>query len=109
MAASQQVTAGPAGLDHHFLKEAMPDPRLAGFQRSFGLPKRGAFSQFRRALPDGGCVHIRVYPRWYEVHWDRVDPRTSPFGHWWHDVKGGPATFLATVALLAGALWRPFR
>ncbi len=38
--------------------------------------KKGSKTQYRR-----GNWHIREYDNYYSVHYDKIDPRSDPFGH----------------------------
>ena len=101
------VLAQPAGKDAYLLKSALPHPAEAGMDRHFGLPKRGSFRHYRRRVRGISCLHVREYPDHYECHWDRVDPRLRPLGHWWHDVRGGKSSIVASAGALAALVAVP--
>lgn len=100
-AVERLVLAQPAGKDVHLLKSALPHPSK-DMDKAMGLPKGGSFKHFRRTVRGQSCLHVREYPRHYEAHWDRLDPRLRPVGHWWHDVRGGKSSLLAAALLILG-------
>lgn len=61
-------------------KDAVPHPLDAGFVRHTGDP-RGQHADYRRPLPDGRGVHVKEYRDSFAIHWDKVDPLESWFGH----------------------------
>lgn len=102
------VLMQPPGKDVHLLKAALDHPLEADMDKAIGLPKGGSFKHYRRRVRGVSCLHVREYARHYEVHWDRLDPRLRPLGHWWHDVRGGKSTLMAGCALLGALAALPF-
>jgi len=73
-------------------KEVLPS--LEGFDFSetiLGDPD-GSLRQFRNST---GLLHIREFEDYFEIHKDRVDPRTDPLGHLLRD---SPETIAALGA-----------
>jgi hypothetical protein len=76
-------------------KEVLPSLPEEYTETRLGEP-RGARRQFRNS----SGVHVREYEDQYEVHVDRVDPRTDPIGHLLRD---SPETLLSAAAGLLAA------
>lgn len=74
-----------------------------GYYRSTGLPV-GQVADFRKALPDGRGIHIRIYNNRATAHWDRIDPSRSLIGHLLADAPVPTILATAGIAVLAGAL-----
>lgn len=51
-----------------------------GYYPSAGLPK-GQYADYRRALPDGRGIHVKLYDDHATAHLDRVDPSVNLIGH----------------------------
>lgn len=69
-----------------------------GYYRSTGLPA-GQVADYRKALPDGRGIHIRIYRNRATAHLDRRDPSVDLVGHLVQDAP------VFTAALVAGAAW----
>ena len=78
-------------------KEVLPSLEGFGFvETTLGDPE-GSLRQFRNTTG----IHAREYEEYFEVHKDRVDPRTNPLGHL---ICDSPETLVAfgAASILSG-------
>jgi hypothetical protein len=73
-------------------KEVLPSLEGLDFSETILGDPDGSLRQFRNST---GLLHIREYKDYFEIHKDRVDPRTDPLGHLLLD---SPETILALGA-----------
>ncbi|MGE5339151.1 MAG: hypothetical protein ACM3PU_15085 [Gemmatimonadota bacterium] len=78
-----------------------------GYRASTGAP--ASARHWRRALPDGSCLHLVVQGRMRRLHHDAYDPRANLLSlgmHMTHEARTEAAAIVAlawsTVSLLAG-------
>jgi hypothetical protein len=76
-------------------KDRVPRPTDAGYRIHFGSI-HGQWADYRRSLGDGD-LHIRSYPRRYELHYDDVSAVESPGRHLLR--HGAPAATASGVDL----------
>ncbi len=100
----ETVLANPPATNVRIAKSNVPPPLQAGFRLSSGLPK-GQLLDFRWAHPTGRGIHVRDFGSdFYEVHWDRVDPAVSLWGHLVQDTPGLVKFGVIGAALVGVAL-----
>jgi len=78
-------------------KEVLPCLDGFGFTETVLGDPQGSLRQYRNSRG----VHVREYRDRFEIHEDRIDPRTNPMGHLLVDSPETVLAFAAT-ALLAG-------
>ena len=61
-------------------KEAVPRPTEAGYLIHFGSV-HGQWADYRRSFGEDGDLHIRSYPKRYELHHDDVSAVDTPGRH----------------------------
>lgn len=61
-------------------KESVPRPIAAGYRVHLGSA-HGQWVDYRRSLGEDGEMHVRSYPRRYELHHDAVSALDSPGRH----------------------------
>jgi hypothetical protein len=76
-------------------KEAVPRPTEAGYRIHLGSI-HGQWADYRRSLGEGD-MHIRSYPKRYELHYDDVSAVETPGRHLLR--HGGPAAAASGIDL----------
>lgn len=74
------MTRAPYHVDYLVPKSEVPDPRAYCLEPSFGRP-RGQLRNWRATLPDGSCLHVLEFSRFYVVHRDRANLNDSVARH----------------------------
>jgi hypothetical protein len=76
----------PPHVDLSIKRAQVEEPRHFGFRKSVGW-KKGSLRNWRLALPNGRCIHVREYRDHFKIHWDIADPRKNPFKHLVYDTR----------------------
>lgn len=79
-------------------KDAVPRPTKAGYRLHFGSI-HGQWADYRRSLGESGDLHIRSYPKRYELHHDDVSALDAPGRHLLR--HGLPAATASSIGLTA--------
>lgn len=95
------VLSKPAHHDVLVSKSDILHPIFAGFDNSLGNPQ-GEISNYRRALADGRGIHVREFPDYYAVHWDKFDPNVDWFNHLRYDAPEWGVLVSAAIGGLTG-------
>jgi hypothetical protein len=77
----------PPHVDLLIHKSIVDEPWLFGFRKSLMAWKKGSLRNWRLALPNGRCIHVREYKDHFKIHWDIADPRKNPFKHLVYDTQ----------------------
>jgi len=90
----------PAGTILRVRKGILTHPRRAGMMASVGLPE-GQSADWRKRLPGGRGLHVKVFGDHYEAHIDRVHPDVNPVEHLRQDA---PGVFVGSGVALGAAV-----
>ncbi len=74
-----QVLQLPCHTDIRILKNYTSRPENSGYYKSTGTKTSQA--HWRKRLPDDRGIHVIEFQDHYLMHWDRVDPSCSLWGH----------------------------
>ena len=94
----------PFHRDMKVKKSVICHPTEDGFIKSVG-DFQGQIADYRKRLSDGRSIHVREYPAYFLVHWDKVDP-SDLIGHLIEDAPHWIFIgIFGLIALIGIGLW----